>query len=129
MGVKVFTLRWSWLIAISLLWIVVVYPACVLGMGRNLDHAAETSRSQCALLERYNGYAYAQCMQAATDVAADRKSEVSETAVLVSIGPVLLLWLAILLSRFVRVCRMTDENWATPGSFYRNAQRRRWKAR
>lgn len=127
MGTKVFTFRWTWLIAASLLWVAVVYPVCLWAMGHSLQQAVETSRSQCGPLERYDGYAYAQCMQAATDGAADRESRISETAVLVSIGPVAVLWLAIFLSRFVRVCQTTDETWATPGSFYRNAQRRRWK--
>ena len=127
MGTRASKFRWSWLLAGSLIWIFAAYPLCLLAFGRNLQHGWEIAVSQCGLLQSYDGYAYAQCMHDAADADATRSGNVSAVAALVAIGPVLFLWLAIILSRFVRSYRTIDETCTTPSSFYRNAQRRRWK--
>jgi uncharacterized membrane protein len=127
-GTRAFTLRWTWFIAASLLWIVAVYPLCVWEFGRNLQQVSEMNRSQCDPLQSYNGFAYVQCIQAAADSAAAESGAVSKIAALVSIGPVLFIWLIIGLSLFVRTCRAADESSLAPSTFYRKAQRRRWKA-
>lgn len=127
MSSRTSTFRWSWLVAGSLLWIFAAYPLCLLAFGRNLRHGWEIAASQCGLLQSYNGYAYAQCMHDAADANAAQGGSISAMAALIAIGPVLLLWLAIILGLFVRSCRTVDETCATPASFYRNAQRRRWK--
>ena len=127
-GTRAFTLRWTWLIAASLTWILVIYPFCLWEFGRNFRQAWEMSRSQCDPLRNYNGYAYGQCLQAAADSASAQSSAVSKIAALVSVGPVLFIWLIIGLSLFIRICRTADKSCSAPGTFYRNAQRRRWKA-
>lgn len=128
MDTRARTFRWPWLLAGSLLWIFASYPICLWAFGRNLQGSGDIFGSQCGPLQSYNGYAYAQCMHDAADAAAAQSGNISTIAALISIGPVLLLLLAVSLSLFVRSCRTADETHATPISCYRNAQRRRWKA-
>ncbi|WP_454882433.1 hypothetical protein [Sphingomonas oryzagri] len=128
MGTKERTFRWSWLLAGSLLWIFAAYPLCLWMLGRYFQHNPEIALSRCGLLQSYDAYAYAQCMHDVADATAAQSGNISMMATLVAIGPIMLLWLILFLSRFARNCQTTDEACATPSSFYRNARRRRWEA-
>lgn len=105
-GDRYFPMKRRWLALLSLVWIVTVYAAWMLlnVPSTVLDHA----RGQCQLFDRSYPYAYAECMQFASQAVERHHAEVATMAALIAIAPVALLWGAWLTARFLRECRSVE---------------------
>lgn len=105
-GGKPFSMRRRWLALLSLIWVAAIYAAWVLlnSSSRGLDHA----RAQCQLFDRSYPYAYAECMQFASQAIVQHHADVATMAALIAIAPVALLWGSWLAARFLRACRSVE---------------------
>jgi hypothetical protein len=119
---------WRWFAIGSLLWIVAAYLLLTAQLAPKVQSLVETGQSQCSSVERYDSYAFAQCVQSAAQDIETQKVGITQIISLVAFGPVVALWFAIFVIGFINACRLSKRVNVAPGQFYKNAQRRRWSA-
>ena len=100
-------MRRRWLAMLSLAWMAAVYIIWILLYSPSAGAIWDRGLAQCASLESYP-YAYAECVKFAAQVANNRETDVAETAALIAILPVALLWLLWFAARFFQVCRSAE---------------------
>jgi hypothetical protein len=96
-----------WLALLSLAWVAGVYIAWTLLYSPSVGAMWDRGRAQCASFGSYP-YAYAECMKFAAQVANNHQTGIAETAALIAILPVALLWLLWSGTRFLQVCRSAE---------------------
>jgi len=96
-----------WLAVLSLAWMAAVYILWTLLYSSSAGTTWDRGQAQCASFDSYP-YAYAECVKFAAQVADGRQTDVAETAALVAILPVLVLWLLWAGARFFQVCRSPE---------------------
>jgi hypothetical protein len=105
-GIQI-VLKRRWLAIFSLAWMAAIYILWMVLYSPNAGAMWQRGQAQCASLDSYP-YAYAQCVKFAAQVAANRQTDVAETAALIAILPVVVLWLLWAGARFFQVCRSPE---------------------
>jgi len=106
-GGRHFTMKRRWLALFSLAWMAVVYVVWTLLYSPNAGLLWARGQAQCASLETAP-YAHAECLKFAAQIVNSRQADVAETAALVAILPVALLWLLWFAAHFFQVCRSVE---------------------